>query len=123
MPTRHRRRSRFTFFIFPLVLVAVAVYFGWQSGRGDYGEEARVELRDERANLELELANLVEQREHLQDRVRRLRVDALDADLLDERARAQLNMAHPNEIVILNVAKDAQPETGKTDLILGAHNN
>ncbi|ORE95950.1 FtsB family cell division protein [Acuticoccus yangtzensis] len=118
MPTRHRRRSRFTFFLLPLLLVAVAVYFGWQSGRGDYGDEAREALRVDRAELEAELAELVAEREHLQDRVRRLRVDALDADLLDERARAQLNMAHANEIVILHGSNTAQSQ-----LILGAHGN
>lgn len=122
MPTRHRRRSRFTFFVFPLLLVAVAVYFAWQSGRGDYGEEAREALRDERGRLEVQLAALVAEREHLQDRVKRLRVDALDADLLDERARAQLNMAHANEVVIFHTRKAADTP-GQTELILGAHGN
>ncbi len=124
MPTRHRRRSRYTFFLLPLLLVAVSVYFGWQSGRGDYGDDARGALRKERAVLEVELTDLVAERERLQDRVRRLRVDALDADLLDERARAQLNMAHPNEIVILNVTRDpASSPAAKAGMILSAHGN
>ncbi|UOM34593.1 septum formation initiator family protein [Acuticoccus sp. I52.16.1] len=124
MPTRHRRRSRFTFFLFPLLLIAVSVYFVWQSGRGDYGDEARDVLRQQRATLDVELAHLVAERERLQDRVRRLRVDALDADLLDERARAQLNMAHPNEIVILNVERDPSPEpAAKTGMLMSAHGN
>ena len=101
MPTRHRRNSPLTFFVLPLVLSAVSIYFAWQANRGDYGQSARNALRADRARLEAELAGYVAARERLQDRVRRLRVDALDADLLDERARAQLNMAHPNEIVIV----------------------
>jgi cell division protein FtsB len=90
----------------PLLLTAVAVYFGWQGTRGDYGSAAREELRAERRALEAELADLVARRERLEARVERLRTDALDADLLDERARAKLNMAHPNEIVIYHDGED-----------------
>lgn len=118
MPTRHRRRSPFTFFVLPLLLVGVSVYFVWQSGRGDYGDEARAQLHVDRAALEAELAALTTERERLQERVRRMRTDALDADLLDERARAQLNMAHPNEIVILHPERPAE-----SVLIVGAHGN
>ena len=107
MPTRLRRKSRFAFLVLPLLFAAVATYFGWQSTRGDYGESARRTLQLERSARALELSELVARREVLQARVERLRTDALDADLLDERARAQLNMAHPNEIVILHKAPSA----------------
>ncbi|MBJ3774691.1 FtsB family cell division protein [Acuticoccus mangrovi] len=102
MPTRHRRRSRFAFLLFPLIFGAVSCYFVWQSTRGEFSQEARAELKAERSAREAEFASLVTRRTDLQDRVRRLRTDALDADLLDERARAQLNMAHPNEVVIFH---------------------
>lgn len=100
MPTRHRRRSRFSFLILPLALTLFAGYFGWQSTRGSFSQTARESLSSERSQLEAELAGLVARREALEARVRRLRTDALDADLLDERARAELNMAFPNEVVI-----------------------
>lgn len=80
----------------------VAGYFSWQSTRGAYSYESRQVLRAEKADLESELAGLVETREALLDRVQRLRTDALDADLLDERARAELNMAYSNEMVIFH---------------------
>jgi cell division protein FtsB len=107
MPTRQRRRSSVAFLLLPLLLSAVAVYFGWQGTRGDYGAAARQELRAERRVLEARLAELVKRRERLEARVERLRTSALDADLLDERARAKLNMVHPNEIVIFHA-----PERG-----------
>lgn len=102
MPTRLRRKSRFAFLLLPAVFMAVTVYFGWQSTRGAYGEEARLELKRERGVREAELARLVGAREALEIRVTRLRTDALDADLLDERVRSELNMAHANELVILH---------------------
>ena len=102
MPTRHRRRSRFSFLILPFALTLVAGYFGWQSTRGSFSQEARQALAMEREDREAQLATLVAQREHLEQRVKRLRTDALDADLLDERARANLNLAYSNEVVIFH---------------------
>lgn len=100
MPTRHRQKSRFSFLLLPLLFAAIATYFSWQSTRGAFGEEARRGLIAERSMREALFSELVARRTVLQAKVERLRTDALDADLLDERVRAQLNMAHANEIVI-----------------------
>lgn len=108
MPTRVRRRSRFTFLVLPLMFCGVATYFGWQGTRGDFSQEARAILAAERADREAELARLTRQREAMEAKVAGLRSDRLDADLLDERARAQLNLAHANEIVIFH-AMEPQP--------------
>lgn len=102
MPTRHRRRSRFSFLLLPFAFTLVAGYFSWQSTRGAYSYEAREVLQAERDGLEATLSATVAEREALEDRVRRLRTDALDADLLDERARSELNMAFSNEMVIFH---------------------
>lgn len=102
MPTRTRKRSHLTFLLLPAMLTFIAGYFAWQSTRGDFSQEAREAVRAERLDKEAELAGLVATRERLEARVRRLRTDALDADLLDERARANLNMAFPNELVIMH---------------------
>ncbi len=105
MPTRHRRRSRFSFLVLPFALTLVAGYFSWQSTRGAFSGDAREELRVQRLELEVEFARLEAVREALEARVLRLRTDALDADLLDERARANLNMAYSNEMVIFHHAE------------------
>ncbi|MEM7696635.1 MAG: septum formation initiator family protein [Pseudomonadota bacterium] len=109
MPTRVRRRSRFAALLLPAVLTLLAFYFGWQSTRGAYSSEARQELALQRAEEAATLARLVRQREALEARVERLRTDQLDADLLDERARAKLNMAHGDELVILHTVDAASP--------------
>lgn len=102
MPTRHRRRSPVAFLLAVAVSLVLTAYFGWQGTRGDFGAAARAELAAERAAKEAELAALETRRARLEARVERLRTSALDADLLDERARAKLNMAHPNELVIFH---------------------
>lgn len=102
MPTRVRRHSHLTVLLAPLALCAVATYFGWQSTRGAYSQDARADLAAELAEREAALAALVARRERLEAKVVGLRSDQLDADLLDERARAKLNLAHGNEIVIFH---------------------
>ena len=48
------------------------------------------------------LAAVEAERSTLERRVDLLRPDHLDRDMLDERARSQLNLAAPNDIVIFD---------------------
>ena len=109
MPTRHKRRSPLTFLLTVALLLALSGYFAWQSTRGVFGGEARAELRQKRAEKQAELERLSERRARWEARTDRLSTGAMDADILDERARAKLNMAHPNELVIIHdsVAREA----------------
>lgn len=91
----------------------VAAYFGWQSEQGAFGREARALLEKERAEQARTLADLVLERERLEERVKRLRSRELDADLLDERLRAKLNMARPGELVIMHGAASPRPEAAR----------
>jgi cell division protein FtsB len=85
-----------------VLLLAIAGYFLWQVREGDYGTRSRAELLEELAALEAEHRALVAERKALEARVERLRPSALDADLLDERARAKLDLARRDEIVIFH---------------------
>lgn len=53
------------------------------------------------SELEQELAILTAEREELVARVSLLRPESLDPDMLDERARLNLNLVHANELVVL----------------------
>lgn len=100
MPTRTRRRSPLKRLALPALLLALTAWFAWQAGRGDYGTHSRREFRQTLAALTAEHARLLAERETLEARVARLRPEALDADLLDERARAKLNLARSEELVV-----------------------
>mgnify|MGYP005863823037 CR=1 FL=1 len=102
MPTRYRKKSPLKWLIFPVALVAIAGWFVWQATEGAYGTRSRAELAEDLAALEAEYRALVARREALEARVARLRPSALDADLLDERARAKLDLARKDEIVIFH---------------------
>jgi cell division protein FtsB len=84
----------------PLLFLSLVGYFGWNATQGEHG------LRSYRDRLQLlsqanaaEAAATSEQAAWMQ-RVSGLRDKGLDRDTLDERARAMLNLAEPNELVV-----------------------
>lgn len=86
-----------------LALYAIAAaligYFGINAYTGKYGLNARQELDQEIVQLTAELARLKSERVAAEQRVSSLRSDSLDPDMLDERARYQLDYAHPRDLV------------------------
>jgi cell division protein FtsB len=86
-----------------LVLYALAAmmisYFGVNGYTGKYGLNARQELDQEIVALTSELVQLKKERTKAEQRVALLRSGGLDPDMLDERARYQLDYAHPRDLV------------------------
>jgi cell division protein FtsB len=92
---------RFTAFIFPLLACGAAGYFAYHLETGDHGLEARAELNGRKDVLEGELAGLKAVKERIERDVALLRPESLDPDMLDERARAILNLAHQDDLIML----------------------
>ena len=67
--------------------------------KGNYGLEARSGLVVKAERLTRELERLHAVRDGLVADVKRLQTSNLDLDYLDERARAVLNLAHPDDVV------------------------
>ena len=74
-------------------------YFGVNAYTGKYGLNARQELDQEIIALTSELARLKRERLEGEQRVSLLRSDRVDPDMLDERARYQLDYANPRDLV------------------------
>ncbi len=87
--------------LFPLLALGVGGYFVYSLQSGDHGLEARATLEKRKAVLAGELAGLQDVRKRLERDVALLRPESLDPDMLDERARAILNLAHPDDLVML----------------------
>ncbi len=92
---------RFGAFIFPLLALSAGGYFGYHLQNGDHGLKARADLESRKDVLEGELAGLREVKERIERDVALLRPESLDPDMLDERARAILNLAHPDDLVMM----------------------
>lgn len=103
--------------IIPFVSIVIMGYFTYHIFQGDRGIIAYLRLQQTVAVNEKERAAQQMVREQLERRVYLLRPDSLDVDLLEERARAVLNYAHPDEIVIhdgsVGVSKPKEVQKGK----------
>jgi cell division protein FtsB len=87
--------------IVPLICAAILAYLGHHAFIGERGIYTHIRLKAEAETLHAELAELRRQRQRLERRIALIDPDSLDPDMLDERARAVLNFAHPDEITIL----------------------
>src|SRR5271154_3307310 len=96
-------RSRLKSFLTGLALYTMAAamigYFGVNAYTGKYGLNARLELDQEIVALTSELARLKLERAQGEQRVSLLRSDRVDPDMLDERARFQLDYANSHDLV------------------------
>jgi cell division protein FtsB len=92
---------RLTAFIFPLLACGAAGYFAYHLQTGDHGLEARADLERRKDVLAGELEGLKAVRLRLERDVSLLRPESLDPDMLDERARAILNLAHQDDLIML----------------------
>ncbi len=77
------------------------VYFAYHLLHGDRGYFALKGLEKKLVVAEAKYAEKKEQRTSLENRVKLLRPDSLDLDLLDERARVVLGFVKPNEKVVI----------------------
>jgi cell division protein FtsB len=99
MVTRSRLKSILTGLALYAVAAALIGYFGVNAYTGKYGLNARQELDQEIVSLTSELARLKQERAEGEHRVSLLRSDRVDPDMLDERARYQLDYANPHDLV------------------------
>lgn len=101
MTTRQYRPSRSRRFLLPAVTAVFLAYFAYHAFHGEYGIVGRQRLETQMNQLTAQLARLKAERAALENRVMLMRSGHLDQDMVDERAREQLNMVNPNEVVIL----------------------
>jgi cell division protein FtsB len=105
MVVRTRFRRAFTILAFHAVVLGASGFFAWHAYTGDRGIIARREHKIRIAQLNRHLDELRFERTAIERRVTELAFEQLDKDLLDERARVLLNLAHRNDLIILTGSK------------------
>ena len=90
----------------PLLGAFLVTYFGYYALHGDRGLVALAQLQTQIEQGSASLEKLKAERASLERRVKGLRPDSLDLDILEERARILLNYAHPDDLVILNAPRN-----------------
>ncbi|MFQ6006694.1 MAG: septum formation initiator family protein [Woeseia sp.] len=86
----------------PVLGACVFSYFAYHAVQGDRGLIAWLQLDQQVEEATATLAAMTEKRQILERRTSLLRPDNLDPDMLEERARATLGFAHPDEVVIFD---------------------
>jgi len=83
-------------------LMLLCAYFSYFAVRGDRGVIKYLYLQEKVAEAEKINSNYDQKRSELEQKVKLLSANSLDLDLLDERARAVLNVIGENEFIIID---------------------
>ena len=100
MPLAREIKRRLKALVAPTVFLSLVAYFGWNAVQGDRGLVAFTERERLLAQAQADQAKAQAEVEAWERRVSGLRSRHIDADALDERARAMLNLADPSEIIV-----------------------
>lgn len=90
-------------FLSSFVSLGVFVYFAFHLVHGDMGYFAMRGAENKAVALQQKHETLLQDRIALENRVKLLRPDSLDLDMLDERARTVLGFVREDERVILQI--------------------
>lgn len=100
MVTRRRVRTILNTIALYTIAVLLIGYFGINAYTGDHGLRTKQDLDAQITQLTDELAALRAERANWERRVALLQSQSIDADMLDERARALLNYTDPRELTL-----------------------
>jgi len=84
----------------PLVFLGLVGYFSWNAVQGNRGLVAYAQRQELLAQAQADQARARVERDAWERRVAGLRARHIDADALDERARAMLNLADPTDVIV-----------------------
>jgi cell division protein FtsB len=101
MVTRKRLRSVLNTLGLYVTSALLIGYFGVNAYNGNHGLKAKQDIDRQMAALSVELSQLQAERAQWEHRIALLRADNIDPDMLDERARALLDDAAPNDLVMM----------------------
>jgi len=101
MVSRRRLRAVLTALCLYTMAALLIGYFGVNAFTGNRGLKAKSDIDRQIGELTVELDRLKAERSVWERRVSLLRSDRIDPDMLDERARALLNVVHADDVVIL----------------------
>ncbi len=84
-----------------MVCLAMLGYFCWQGFYGIRSIHYREKLSSQVATVAADLNSVTHQRKALEARVQMVRPGSVDADLIDEIVRRDLNMGNNSEVVVI----------------------
>jgi cell division protein FtsB len=83
------------------IAAAMIAYFGFHAYHGEHGIRAKERFLVEIGELNAELQTLRREKAEVGRRVALMQSNAIDPDMLDQRAREILNYADPRDLVLI----------------------
>jgi cell division protein FtsB len=108
MVTRKRLRTLLNALLLYGLAALLIGYFGANAYSGNRGLKAKEDIDRQMAALNADLQRLKLEHEQWERRIALLKSDGIDPDMLDERARALLDYADPNDLTMM-VAPPRRP--------------
>jgi len=93
------RHPRFDFLV-SIGCIALLGYFAWHALYGPRGQGYVLRLEAEVASLKADLEQSKAQKDRLRAKVMAMRPESVDADLLDELARSELNWVGRDDLIL-----------------------
>ncbi|HUC50012.1 MAG TPA: septum formation initiator family protein [Xanthobacteraceae bacterium] len=101
MVTRKRLRTVLNALALYVLAALLIGYFGVNAYSGNRGLKAKEDIDRQMASLNADLARLKLEHAQWARRVALLKSDAIDPDMLDERARLLLDYVDPNDLTLM----------------------
>lgn len=99
----------------PFLTITLIGYFVYHSIQGNRGILAWVRLNEQLHKKEDILKGLEQERQLLENKIKCLRPESLDRDLLDNQVRTQLGYTHPDEVVVLTLEDPSKEPSSEGD--------
>ena len=119
MSTRLRRTAIWRSLLVTALLVAFQGYLGFNVIGGQYGIESQKQIRIDIVNLKSQSATLAAEIESYQQKTSLFDASNLDPDILTEKARALLQMAQPDDLIVMTDPKTGLPISGSAAGLAG----
>ena len=112
MSTRLKRPALWRSLLVTALLLAFQGYLGFNVVGGQYGIESQKQMRVDIEDLKAQSAALQAEIESYQHRTSLFDSASLDPDILSEKARALLQMAQPDDLIVMTDPKTGLPISG-----------
>ena len=112
MSTRLKRPTIWRSLLITTLLIAFMGYLGFNVIGGQFGIESQKQMRVDIETLKAQSATLQAEIDSYRHRTSLFDAAKLDPDILTERARALLQMAQPDDLVVMTDARTGLPISG-----------
>jgi cell division protein FtsB len=119
MPTRLKRKAFWRPLALTVGLLGFQGYLGYSATSGQFGIESRTQIMLDIDQLKNRSSALQAELDAYKHRATLMDTRRLDPDIVTERARAMLNMANADDVIVMVDPVSGQPLSGKFEELAG----